>query len=241
VVNTIARRMRVPKTILDNDDQRGEAKIDRTFWISDPLYFFFFTFCSFMCATCGVLARPGATFSPPRTAGRVVSPFIDWSDDSLGEVMDTADCFDFNDGLNVDTAVLDRVNPELDVRVDDEKLELFCLLDILAFEEKEDGGVFENGFCFRKLSPGVRPRACFSEGEGDSIAPEATVLGVFDIPEAVRVVCREGVDFLKTASLYRSTTPRANKLVALAPFRSSSTPASTKSQSSSSSSRSVAL
>jgi hypothetical protein len=154
--------------------------------------------------------------------------------------MDTADCFDLNDGLMVDAAVLDGVIPELEFCLDVEKLEvLFAFVDILAFDEKDEGGVFENGFCFRKPNPGVRPRYCLSEGEGESVTSEPIVLCVFDISDTVRGVCRDGVDFLKTANLYRSTTPRANKLVPLAPFRSSSTPVSTMSQSSSSSSRSV--
>ena len=106
-----------------------------------------------------------------------------------------------------------------------------CLLVPLVREEKEVGGVFKMFFLFlfRKDS-GVRPLLCFSDGEGDT----AFVVDTLDVPGAFRFPLRDGVDFRKTASLYLSTTPRAKRLVPFAPFRSSSTPASTKSHSSSS-------
>jgi len=138
--------------------------------------------------------------------------------------MDTADGLDFNEGL---VAELDVVMPwVLEVRV---KVEGFLdLLDnVLAFDENDEGGVFKK-FCLRNVNPGARPRDCLSTGVGEPIASEVAML-----------FCRDGVDFLKTANLYRSTTPRANRLFPLAPFLSSPSLASIKSQSSSSSSRSV--
>lgn len=153
------------------------------------------------------------SFEPPDGPGRVVSPLRDWSDDSLGDVIDIADCFDFKEGVELAFAVVAEVVVRFD---EEEKWEV--LLDLLdALDEKEEGGVLRK-FCLRNVNPGARPLACFSV---DSRVSEAEA-AVLEAPEAVREVCRaDGVDFLNTASLYRSTTPRANRLFPLAPFFSS--------------------
>ena len=54
--------------------------------------------------------------SPPRTAGRDVSSFGENSD-SLGEVIDIADCLDLRDGAAV-VAVEDWLRPVLPVELE---------------------------------------------------------------------------------------------------------------------------
>jgi len=98
-----------------------------------------------------------------------------------------------------------------------------------------DGGDFARRKVLgvRKCRGPVRPRRSFEARLGElgslRVADSPTASPVWAVP------LRFGVETLrKTASLYRSTTPRANKLVAFAPLRSSPA-ASIKSQSSSSS------
>jgi hypothetical protein len=88
----------------------------------------------------------------------------------------------------------------------------------------------------RKGRAPVRPRRSFVLGLGVcGLSSADCPVGSPGTPEPVRF----GVEPLrKTASLYRSTTPRANKLLPRVPLRSSPS-ASIKSQSSSSSSRSI--
>lgn len=59
--------------------------------------------------------------SPPRIPGRVVSSFGEKSD-SLGEVIDVADCFDFKDGGAV-SVVEDRLRAPVEADMFEEPME----------------------------------------------------------------------------------------------------------------------
>jgi len=120
---------------------------------------------------------------PPITPGRVVSSFGEKSD-SLGEVIDIADCLDFRDGEAVLVAEDWLRAPVEAVKFEEPKefewLRVCCLLVPLVREGDEGGGVFII-FLFLKDS-GVRPLFCFSEGEGDA----TSVPDALDTPDALR-------------------------------------------------------
>jgi hypothetical protein len=167
---------------------------------------------------------------------------LDWSDDWLRFPTDVADSFDLNEGdmAIVLAAETEGVNkPLLDIEetvvAAVEGVEVLTVEALLA--ENDEGGDFPLRNClgvFRKLN-GVRPRR-FSEGLGDSLGSPTGKSDSFERPENERP---PGVDALRnTANRYRSTTPRAKRLVLLTPLRSSPS-ASMMSQSSSSSSFSV--
>jgi len=151
--------------------------MERTF--SAPLSFFFF-FLSFV----GDWGANGRLGEPLRTPGLVVSPFCE-SSDSLGEVIDIADCLDLRDGdavlVEEDWLRAPLEAPPLEKPIELEWVRLRCLPDPLVWEEYEVGGVLGTFFLFRKVS-GVRPLFCFSDGEGDTVSmPDA-----LDAPETAR-------------------------------------------------------
>jgi len=117
-------------------------------------------------------------------------------------------------------------------------------LRALEFGDASAGGERARRNCLvllRMLNP-ARPRRLASEGLGEAAASIVTDFVPGDVvmpdttrrsrPEARRGCCDD--DFRNTANLYRSTTPRANSVLPLDPFMSSTPGASTKSQSSSS-------
>ena len=124
------------------DYGRCAEKIESTF--SAPLSSFFFFLSS--VGDWGTAFRMGG--SSPRTLGLELSSFGD-TPDSLGEVIEMADCLDLRDGATVDE---DRFKAPLSIEV-----KVCCLLESLVREENEVGGVF---FLFRKVSC-LRSLLCF--------------------------------------------------------------------------------
>jgi len=129
------------------------------------------------------------------TGSTLPSALPDWSEETLCAPTEAADSFDFNDGetsrepLPVDgdgvrSTALDIVDAAERV------VELLSVLAVLLdLEEKLEGGDFGRKNClgcFRKLSPGARPRRCFSEGLGESATSEAVASESFDNPENER-------------------------------------------------------
>jgi len=111
------------------DHGRCGEKIESIF--SAPLSFFFFFLSVGDWRTAFLMG-----VSPPRIPGRVVSSLGEKSD-SLGEVIDIADCLDFRDGEAL--VAEDWFKAELEAAALDNpiELELFrvCLLVPLAREE----------------------------------------------------------------------------------------------------------
>ncbi|PIL31201.1 hypothetical protein GSI_05899 [Ganoderma sinense ZZ0214-1] len=220
-------------------DYRGDWKMERTF--SAPSLYFFNTL--FFC--CFSSSRSRSPFiggiGEPLIVSTAGSPLTDGSDESLGAPTEITDSLDFSDGV---MAVCDGDGvrkPAVDIVDAADNVVEAEGEAVNDFADRDDGGGLfcrRNCLgCLRKVRPGVRPRRCLSEGVGDAAGSEPLRSESIEIPETERGPFLLGVLFLKTASLYRSTTPRAKRLVGLAPLRSSTSrpPASTKSQSSSSS------
>jgi len=215
------------ETSSDHDYRGDDWNSERTF-SAFSLYFFSFSLFCFFCFSGSSAEGIGLVLSPgfcPFVPG--LSPFPDWPDDKLLFPIDIVDSLDRNDGYEaavdcdcegVSILVLDAAVIEKFVGIEDV---VFVLpLDLL---ENVDGGDFARKNClgcFRKLSPGFRPR-CLVDRFDESAVPPAPASS--EAPENDRGAERcDGVDaFLKTAKRYRSTTPLAKRLVPFAPLRSS--------------------
>jgi len=104
---------------------------------------------------------------------------------------DIADSFDLRDGVigRVVPADDDGVNILVVEVVEDIVTEFDWLKDFAVNPERDDwveGGDLGRRNClgcFRKVKPGVRPRRCFSEGEGDSPISDPSTSDLVDLPD----------------------------------------------------------